>query len=140
MREDLSTVPAARRHGSGLSGSIFSGPDDCTDLVFSFQAHDNIEFFRDFRKNFDAGGAREKEHRSNCTFCCSPVDHKACVVLYQSVDFFGGGDVVAAPLRRLIRLAVIVLRNLSLQGMSERQQAAHVWLSRGAIQKAKTAE
>jgi hypothetical protein len=41
MREELSTVPAARRHGSGLSGSIFSGPDDCASLVNSSQ---DIEF------------------------------------------------------------------------------------------------
>jgi hypothetical protein len=33
--EGLSTGPYARRRGSGLSGPIFSGPHDCTDLVKS---------------------------------------------------------------------------------------------------------
>ena len=33
MRERLSTVFGARRPGSGLSRPIFSGPDDCADLV-----------------------------------------------------------------------------------------------------------
>lgn len=33
MRDGLSTGVGARRPGSGLSGSIFSGPDDCADLV-----------------------------------------------------------------------------------------------------------
>ena len=33
MREGLSTGPCAGRHGSGLSGPIFSGPHDCADLV-----------------------------------------------------------------------------------------------------------
>ena len=35
MREGLSTGPSARRPESGLSGPIFSGPDDCADLVQS---------------------------------------------------------------------------------------------------------
>jgi len=38
MREGLSTGPAARRPGSGLSGPIFSGPHDCADLVNRLQA------------------------------------------------------------------------------------------------------
>jgi len=33
MREGLSTDPGTRRLGSGLSGSIFSGPVACADLV-----------------------------------------------------------------------------------------------------------
>ena len=33
MRVGLSTGPGARRPGSGLSGPIFSGPDDCADSV-----------------------------------------------------------------------------------------------------------
>ena len=37
MREGLSTGSDGRRPGSGLSGPIFSGPDDCAVLVFSFQ-------------------------------------------------------------------------------------------------------
>ena len=41
MREELSTVPAARRRGSGLSGSIFSGPVACASLVNYSQ---DIEF------------------------------------------------------------------------------------------------
>jgi hypothetical protein len=35
MREGLSTGSDARWPESGLSGPIFSGPDDCADLVFS---------------------------------------------------------------------------------------------------------
>ena len=42
MREGLSTAPAAKRPGSGLSGPIFSGPHDCADLVNSLQVHDNV--------------------------------------------------------------------------------------------------
>jgi hypothetical protein len=38
MREGLSTGPRARRPGSGLSGPIFSGPDDCVDLVNFLQS------------------------------------------------------------------------------------------------------
>ena len=34
----LSTGAGAKRPESGLSGPIFSGPDDCADLVNSFQA------------------------------------------------------------------------------------------------------
>lgn len=40
MREGLSTGPCARRPGSGLSGPIFSGPDDCADLVKFYQHAD----------------------------------------------------------------------------------------------------
>ena len=37
MREGLSTDPGTRRSERGLSGPIFSGPDDCADLVNSSQ-------------------------------------------------------------------------------------------------------
>jgi hypothetical protein len=37
MRVGLSTDPAAKRAGSGLSGTIFSEADDCADLVNSLQ-------------------------------------------------------------------------------------------------------
>ena len=36
MLEWLTTDPGTRRLGSGLSGSIFSGPHDCADLVNYF--------------------------------------------------------------------------------------------------------
>jgi hypothetical protein len=45
MREGLSTAPCARRPGSGLSGPIFSGPDDCADLVNSFQPYEIAMIF-----------------------------------------------------------------------------------------------
>jgi hypothetical protein len=41
MRVGLSTGPGTKRPGSGLSGPIFSGPDDCASLVNSSQ---DIEF------------------------------------------------------------------------------------------------
>jgi hypothetical protein len=41
MREGLSTAHAAKPPESGLSGPIFSGPDDCASLVNSSQ---DIEF------------------------------------------------------------------------------------------------
>ena len=37
MREGLNTGIGAKRAESGLSPLIFSGPDDCADLVNSFQ-------------------------------------------------------------------------------------------------------
>jgi len=33
MRDGLSTGVAAKRPGSGLSGSILSGPDDCAESL-----------------------------------------------------------------------------------------------------------
>ena len=58
MRVGLNTGPGARRPGSGLSGPIFSGPADCTDLVNSFQATELAVFFPGLPEHFDAVGAR----------------------------------------------------------------------------------
>jgi hypothetical protein len=43
MREGLFTGSGGRGPGCGLSGPLFSGPDDCADLVNSSQ---DIEFER----------------------------------------------------------------------------------------------
>ena len=45
MREGLSTGPGGKWPGSGLSGPIFSGPDDCVDLVNFLQATEIMTFF-----------------------------------------------------------------------------------------------
>ena len=45
MRLGLSTSVGAMRHGSGLSGPILSGPDDCADLVHRLQASDPNTIF-----------------------------------------------------------------------------------------------
>ena len=54
----LSTGPGARRPGSGLSRSIFSGPHDCADLVNSLQAAGNATFFGGRPEHFDGSGVR----------------------------------------------------------------------------------
>jgi hypothetical protein len=46
MREELSTVPAARRHGSGLSGSIFSGAVNCFPSGAQHQHSETHPFFQ----------------------------------------------------------------------------------------------
>jgi hypothetical protein len=58
MRLWLSTGPAVKRAGTGLSGPIFSGPHDCAILVNSLQASGIAMFFRGRPEHFDAGGAR----------------------------------------------------------------------------------
>jgi hypothetical protein len=65
MRERLSTHTRARRPGSGLSGPIFSGPDDWGIFVLSLQIPDINDFFGKRAEHFDAGGIRELEQKSN---------------------------------------------------------------------------
>ena len=65
MRVELSTGPGAKSPESGLSRPIFSGPDDCADLVNSWEASQNAYLFQAEAEHFDAGGIREKEHNSN---------------------------------------------------------------------------
>ncbi len=78
MRVGLSTDPDARWPGSGLSGPIFSGPNDCADLVNSFQATGIAMFFRAQPEHFDAGGIRPRWNGDR-TFssdknCCHKTD------------------------------------------------------------------
>ena len=58
MRVGLSTAPAVRWPGSGLSGRIFSGPVACVDLVNGLQASGIARVFFGRPEYFDAGGAR----------------------------------------------------------------------------------
>ena len=58
MREGLFTAHVAKSPESGLSGPIFSGPDDCADLVQSLQVSDTELFFIRAAEHFDAGGVR----------------------------------------------------------------------------------
>ena len=56
MREGLSTGPGAKRPGSGLSGPIFSGPDDCAISVNSLQDTVTKQILRAAPEHFDASG------------------------------------------------------------------------------------
>jgi hypothetical protein len=53
MREKLSTGTCAKRQESVLPGPIFSGPDDCADLVNSLQRSDREGIFRHQAEHFD---------------------------------------------------------------------------------------
>ena len=79
MREGLSTAPAAGPSGSGLSGGIFSGPDDCADLVNSFQRPETIEFFERAPEHFDASGVRRDgtDIEPFCMDYASPIAPKS---------------------------------------------------------------
>lgn len=61
----LSTGAGAKRPEGGLSRRIFSGPDDCADLVNSLQASENIGNADIWAKHSDASGVRKKELGSN---------------------------------------------------------------------------
>ena len=65
MRVWLSTDVLARWPESGLSGPIFSGPDDCADLVNSLQASEKHRQCGYMAKHSDASGVRKKELGSN---------------------------------------------------------------------------
>ena len=58
MREGLSTGDGAGWAGNSLSGPVFSGPDDCAELVNCFQGTGIAMFFRGRPEHFDAGGVR----------------------------------------------------------------------------------
>jgi hypothetical protein len=49
MRARLSTDAGAKRHGSGLSGAIFSGPDDCAVMVNFFQVPESARLLENIR-------------------------------------------------------------------------------------------
>ena len=53
LRIRLSTGQSAKWPGSGLSGPIFSGSDDCSSLVNRFQASEIDIFFRGRPEHFD---------------------------------------------------------------------------------------
>jgi hypothetical protein len=60
MREELSTDAGARWPESGLSGPIFSGPDDCADLV-DYSQPIEIKTVNPFlSEHFDFRGALRK--------------------------------------------------------------------------------
>ena len=58
MWDGLSTGVGARRPGSGLSGSIFSGPHDCADRVNSLQVTEKKPFQEVLLEHFDGSGVR----------------------------------------------------------------------------------
>src|SRR6056297_3500486 len=70
MRVGLNTGMGAGRAKTGLSGPIFSGPDDCADLVNSFQATGIAMFFRVLPEHFDPGGARRDGTETERSPCC----------------------------------------------------------------------
>jgi len=76
IREGLSTGAGATRPGSGLSGSIFSGPVACADLV-KFSKTLKMQIFFHARLNTSISGASTGWNTNRTCDCPKPIDAAA---------------------------------------------------------------